>query len=201
MYSFFSFFFFFLDTRYDDSTTIRSIEFYEFNRFTIETSDTFRQKENENFSLWTVSFQYSKKRIVIHKRLRSQSTFVHCMRIELPYVSKYRSRLNINYQRFQSSNFERISKERYFISDLDSNLDEKGKIYHAPSNLLNEPRYCVEIRTWNRNRRTISIPIPERGARNTFSHSESSEWRHRAIERRPWSSNRWKKSLHLKVRP
>lgn len=128
----------------------------------------------------------------------------HCMRIELPYVSKYRSRLNINYQRFQSSNFERIlniSKERYFISDLDSNLDEKGKIYHAPSNLLNEPRYCVEIRTWNRNRRTISIPIPERGARNTFSHSESSEWRHRAIERRPWSSNRWKKSLHLKVRP
>lgn len=72
------------------------------------------------------------------------------MRIELPYVSKYRSRLNINYQRFQSSNFERIlniSKERYFISDLDSNLDEKGKMYHAPSNLLNEPRYCVEIRT------------------------------------------------------
>lgn len=147
MYSFFSFFFF-LDTRYDDSTTIRSIELYEFNRFTIETSDTFRQKENENFSLWTVSFQYSKKRIVIHKRPRSQSTFVHCMRIELPYVSKYRSRLNINYQRFQSSNFERIlniSKERYFISD--SNLDEKGKIYHAPSNLLNEPRYYVEIRT------------------------------------------------------
>lgn len=149
-------------------------------------------------------FNTPKKTIVIHKRLRSQSTFVHCMRIELPYVSKYRSRLNINYQRFQSSNFERIlniSKERYFISDLDSNLDEKGKIYHAPSNLLNEPRYYVEIRTWNRNRRTISIPIPERGARNTFSHSESSEWRHRAIERRPWSSNRWKKSLHLKVRP
>lgn len=136
MYSFFSYFFFFLDTRYGNSTTIRSIELYEFNRFTIETSDTFRQKENENFSLWTVSFQYSKK------------TFVHCMRIELPYVSKYRSRLNINYQRFQSSNFERIlniSKERYFISD--SNLDEKGKMYHAPSNLLNEPRYCVEIRT------------------------------------------------------
>lgn len=146
MYSFFSSFFF-LDTRYSNSTTIRSIELYEFNRFTIETSDTFRQKENENFSLWTVSFQYSKKRIVIHKRPRSQSTFVHCMRIELPYVSKYRSRLNVNYQRFQSSNFERISKERYFISDLDSNLDEKGKIYHAPSNLLNEPRYCVEIRT------------------------------------------------------
>lgn len=90
------------------------------------------------------------------------------MRIELPYVSKYRSRLNINYQRFQSSNFERIlniSKERYFISDLDSNLDEKGKIAIKPVKRTSILRRNTHVKSQSKN---DIHPHPRKGGTQHF---------------------------------
>lgn len=70
---------------------------------------------------------------MIHKRPRSQSMFVHCMRIELPYVSKYRSRLNINYQRFQSPNY--LANPKYLkreIFYLRSRFESRRKRKNLP---------------------------------------------------------------------